>query len=44
MLVYRKKQKKIQAEIIAKAEKDEAMKQARENLAKKKQEAETVNE
>ena len=44
MLSYKKKQKKIQAEILAKAEKDEAMKQARENLAKKQQEAETVNE
>ena len=42
MLVYKKKQKKIQAEILAKAEKDEAMKQARENLAKKK-ETETTN-
>ena len=42
MLVYRKKQKKIQAEILAKAENEEAMKQARENLAKKK-ETETTN-
>ena len=42
MLVYKKKQKKIQAEILAKAEKTEAMRQARENLAKKA-ESETTN-